>query len=301
GSSGVAGSAGSSGVAGSAGSSGVAGSAGSSGVAGLGGSSGVAGSAGSSAGGANAGPPSSRQTAKPFGGTNTAPNGYFEYLPPGYDGAAATPLLVFWHGIGEDGNGASDLQKVLAHGPPGLISKDNWDNARPFIVLSPQYSPASGEVAAGGGCPSSATIDAFFTWAIAHYAVDPKRVYLTGLSCGAIGSWDYLAQHQGALVAAAVLLSGNPGVPTQTGSAWARAGCALGGAAIWSLHGDLDPTVPYAPDHDTLTQLLACPVPPRRAAMFTDVVNGMHDIWDPSYDLSAGHGDIYKWMLDNAK
>src|SRR5450631_1642498 len=148
--------------AGSAGSSGVAGSAGSSGVAGSAGSSGVAGSAGSSAGGANAGPPSSRQTAKPFGGTNTAPNGYFEYLPPGYAAAAATPLLVFWHGIGEDGNGGSDLQKVLAHGPPELISKDNWDNARPFIVLSPQYNPPSGVIAPGGGCPSGATIDAFF-------------------------------------------------------------------------------------------------------------------------------------------
>jgi predicted peptidase len=278
----------------------MTGSAGSAGVA-QGGGAGSSGAGGSSGGAANAGPPSSRQTAKQLGGANTAPNGYFEYLPPGYSAETATPLLVFWHGIGEDGNGSSDLQKVLAHGPPGLISKDNWDNARPFIVLSPQYNPTSGAIAAGGGCPSSATIDAFFTWAIAHYAVDPKRIYLTGLSCGAIGSWDYLAQHQGSVVAAAVLLSGNPGVPTDAGSAWARAGCALGGAAIWSLHGDMDPTVPYAPDHDTLTQLLACPAPPRRAAMFTDVVNGMHDIWDPTYDLSAGHGDIYKWLLDNAK
>ena len=261
----------------------------------------TSGTGGSSAGAASAGPPSSRQTAKQIGGANTAPNGYFEYLPPGYSNATATPLLVFWHGIGEDGNGGSDLQKVLAHGPPGLISKDQWDNARPFIVLSPQYTPTSQQIAAGGGCPSSATVDAFFTWATAHYTVDPKRIYLTGLSCGAIGSWDYLAEHQGSVVAAAVLLSGNPGVPADAGSAWARAGCTLGDAAIWSLHGDMDPTVPYAPDHDTLTQLLACPAPPRRAAMFTDVVNGMHDIWDPTYDLSAGHGDIYKWMLDNAK
>jgi predicted esterase len=298
----VAGAAGGGGVPGGAGAAG-GGAAGANGGASAGsaGHAGSAGSSGAGAGGANAGPPSSRQTAKPLGGGNTAPNGYFEYLPPGYNGATATPLLVFWHGIGEDGNGASDLQKVLAHGPPELISKDKWDNARPFIVLSPQYTPTSGEIMAGGGCPSSATIDAFFTWAALHYPIDAKRVYLTGLSCGAIGSWDYLAQHQASVVAAAVLLSGNPGVPTQAGSAWARAGCSLGAVAIWSLHGDMDPTVPYAPDHDTVTDLLACPAPPRRAAMFTDVVNGQHDIWDPTYDLSAGHGDIYKWMLDNAK
>ncbi len=265
------------------------------------GAAGSSGSAGSTAGGADAGPPSSRQTAKQLGGANTAPNGYFEYLPPGYNGTTATPLLVFWHGIGEDGNGASDLKKVLAHGPPGLISEDRWDNARPFIVLSPQYSSTSAAIASGGGCPADADIDAFFNWAIAHYTVDPKRIYLTGLSCGAIGSWDYLAHHQAAIVAAAVLLSGNPGVPTQAGSAWARAGCSLGAAAIWSLHGDMDTTVLYAPDHDTLTQLKSCPAPPRRDAVFTDVVGGKHDIWDPIYDLSAGYGDIYKWMLDNAK
>ncbi len=153
----------------------------------------------------------------------------------------------------------------------------------------------------GGGCPSGAVIDAFITRALAHYAVDSKRIYLTGLSCGAIGSWDYLAQRQGAVVAAAVLLSGNPGPPTQVGSAWRRAGCALGSLAIWSLHGDQDPTVPYAPDHDTLTNLLACPVPPRRAAVFTDVAIGLHDIWDSTYDLSAGRGDIYAWLLANAK
>jgi predicted esterase len=275
--------------------------AGQAGSAGSSGSGGSGGSSGSGAAGANAGPPSSRQTAKPIGGANGAPNGYFEYLPAGYHAATATPLLVFWHGIGEDGNGAADLPKVLAHGPPELISKDKWDNARPFIVLSPQYNPSNGQAVPGGGCPSSATIDAFFSWALAHYTVDPKRVYLTGLSCGAIGGWDYLAQHQGSVVAAAVLLSGNPGVPTQAGSAWARAGCALGATAIWSLHGDMDPTVPYAPDHDTLTNLLACPAPPRRAAVFTDVVNGQHDIWDPIYDLSGGHGDIYQWLLSNAE
>ena len=145
-------------------------------------------------------------------GSNGAPNGYFEYLPPGYDGASATPLLVFWHGVGEDGNGASDLMKVLEWGPPKLIANDTWDAARPFIVLSPQYTPTNGQIAPGGGCPSGATIDTFFTWAIGHYKVDAKRVYLTGLSCGAIGAWDYLAGHQGTVVAAAVLLSGNPAI-----------------------------------------------------------------------------------------
>ena len=294
----------------SAGAGGNQGTAGSAGTAGAGGAAGAAGhvDAGTGDGGAghpdasptDAGPSSARQTAHMLtaGG---APNGYLEYLPPGYDGSTATPLLVFWHGIGEDGNGTSDLQKIVAWGPPKVIANNKWDAARPFIVLSPQYTPTSGEIAPGGGCPSAATIDAFLTWAIGHYTVDPKRVYLTGLSCGAIGSWDYLAAHQGTVVAAAVLLSGNPGDPTMAGSAWKRADCMLGSAAIWSLHGDADGTVPYAPDHDTVQDLIACPAPPRRDAKFTDIVGGGHTIWDPIYDLSGGSGDIYAWMLTNAK
>ncbi|MEP7052992.1 MAG: hypothetical protein ABJB12_21690 [Pseudomonadota bacterium] len=260
------------------------------------------GSAGASHGGsANAGPPSARQTLKPLGAGSSAPNGYLEYLPPGYDGSTPTPLLVFWHGVGEDGNGSTDLQKVTSHGPPELIAKDNWDNARPFIVLSPQFNVSSGEISPGTGCPSGMIVNAFFKWALQQYSVDPKRVYLTGLSCGAIGAWDYLAEFKGSLVAAAVLLSGNPGPPDLAVSAWARAGCGLGDVAIWAAHGDKDSTVPYAPEHDTMTNVIACPAPPRRAAMFTDVVGGSHDIWDPIYDLSGDRGDIYAWLLSNAK
>jgi predicted peptidase len=240
-----------------------------------------------------------RQTPKPLGGSSTAPNGYYEYLPSGYDGSCQAPLLVFWHGIGEDGNGGTDLSKVLAHGPPGLVQNNQWPDALPFVLLSPQYTATSGDIAPGGGCPSSATVHAFLTWAVAHYSVDPKRIYLTGLSCGAIGTWDYLGDHKGELVAAAVPLSGNPGDPTQAGSAWQRAGCGLGDVAIWSFHGDADSVVPYAPDHDTMQDLIACPAPPRRSAKFTDVVGGGHDIWDPVY--LTMQRDIYTWMLANAK
>jgi len=291
---------------------GTGGKGGSGGTSGAGGSSGAGGTAGTrndagiattdaGFGNVDAGPSSMRQTPHPLGGNNTAPNGYYEYLPPGWSVSTMAPLLVFWHGIGENGNGSSDLQKVLSWGPSKIIAANKWDSSRPFVVLSPQYVPANGQIAPGGGCPSSATINAFLTWAIPHYNADKKRVYLTGLSCGAIGGWDYLANFQGTVVAAAVLFSGNPGVPTQQGSAWNRAGCTLGTAAIWSMHGDKDGIVPYAPDHDTLQNLIACPMPPRRAAVFTDIVGGDHVIWDPLYDLSGGYGDIYQWMLDNAK
>ena len=48
-----------------------------------------------------------------------------------------------------------------------------------------------------------------------------------------------------------------------------------------------------------MQDLIACP-PPRRDAKFTDVVGGGHRS-GTLYDLSGGYGDIYAWMLANAK
>jgi hypothetical protein len=246
-------------------------------------------------------PTSSRQTKKPLGGGSGAPNGFYEYLPPGYDGSTPAPLLVFWSGVGQEGNGTTDLPNALAYGPPELIAKDQWDKKRPFIVLTAQYTPKSGTIAPGAACPSGEAINAFLTWALSAYNVDKKRVYLTGLSCGGIGTWDYLGKYRGAVVAAAVPIAGNPGDPAQSDSAWGRAGCGLGDVAVWSFHGDKDDVVPFGPDQATMNNLIACPSPPRRKAVFTDVAGGGHGIWDPIYFLQGSYGDIYQWMLDNAK
>ncbi len=241
----------------------------------------------------DAGPSSERL--KPISKDQTsAPNGYYEYLPPGYDGTTPVPLMVFWHGIGEDGDGlyeadgGGDLHLVPANGPPKLIKANQWPNSRPFIVLSPQHGPT-------GSCPGASEIDAFITWAIAHYAVDTKRVYLTGLSCGAIGSWSYVATYEAKTIAATLLISGDPG------NAWSADGCGLvKDLAIWSVHGTNDPTVAYAPDETEMTNLLACPKP-HDDVVWTSVDGGLHDVWTHTYDLSAGHGDVYAWLLAHAK
>lgn len=237
----------------------------------------------------DAGPSSTRQTARPLGST-TAPRGFYEYLPPDYGDGAPHPLLVFWHGIGEDGNGTTDLSKVLAHGPPYVIAHDKWPGTLPFIVLSPQHP--------GSDCPSASEIHDFLAWAITSYHVDEKRVYLTGLSCGAIGSWSYINANHATQIAAAVLLSGDPGDPTASWSAWGHSGCTLGDVAIWAFHGDMDTVVKIGNEQTTMNDLLACPSPPRRDTHWTVISGGSHDIWEPIYDLSAGYA-IYDFLLKN--
>jgi predicted peptidase len=230
-------------------------------------------------------PSSSRHTARPLGST-AAGQGYWEYLPPGYGGGADYPLMVFIHGLGENGNGGSELDEVLANGPPRLINLDGWANSRPFVVLSPQHS--------GGGCTTPAEIEAFIDFAQANYAIDPGRIYLTGLSCGAIGSWNYAGQFTDEVVAAMVPIAGNGN------GAFNNAGCELGNLPIWAFHGDSDGVVPPGGTTGPIGNLDQCVSPPPFDVRQTIYAGVGHNSWRRTYDLSAGH-DIYAWMLSHRR
>jgi predicted peptidase len=129
--------------------------------------------------------------------------------------------------------------------------------------------------------------------------VDARRIFLTGLSCGAIGAWSYLGAYRGGTVAAALLVAGDPGDPAQSWSVWGKNGCALGEVAIWSVHGDADGTVNIADDRATMAHLLDCAAPPARGAEWTEVAGGGHDTWSATYDGSRG--DVYAWLMAHAK
>ena len=72
-------------------------------------------------------------------------------------------------------------------------------------------------------CTTPDEVHAFIGYALAHYNIDPSRVYVTGLSCGAFGAWEYLAKYGDEYAAAAIPIAGE-GRPawTDAGCAWAR-------------------------------------------------------------------------------
>ncbi len=217
-------------------------------------------------------------------GTAEAQVGYWEYTPAGYGGGDKYPLMVFLHGIGENGNGDSELDKVVNNGPPKLIQNDQWKQELPFVVLSPQHP--------GGGCPGPAEIHDFITFATTHYDINLSRVYLTGLSCGAIGAWGYLGEYLDEQIAALVPVAGDGK------GAIGKAHCDLGKVPIWAFHGDADDTVNVSGTVVPVTELKACdPVPDVDMVIYPGVG---HDSWTMTYDLSSGH-DIYAWLLEHSK
>ena len=271
-----------------AGSGGVAGNGGLGGEGGLAGGGGLAGSGGrlNATGGAPTGPSSGRFTPRPTGSMPGTSAGYWEYLPPHYGNGALYPLIVFHHGLGENGNGGSDLDDVLVHGPPKHIEANDWPESRPFIVLSPQQA---------NGCPTAAQVHSFLTFAVENYDVDPKRIYLTGLSCGGNATWDYLADHTDERIAAAVPICGL-GV-----AAFGRTGCAMGKVPIWAFVGDEDSANNVRGSTETVASLEACTNPAAVDVRLKIYPGVGHESWPPVYAVTDPAVDIYAWMLSHPK
>jgi predicted peptidase len=232
---------------------------------------------------------SSGLTLRPAGSVEGAPLGYAEYLPRGYGDGRARPLIVFLHGTEESGDGsAAELDDIFKLGIPKMIEGNDWPRERPFIVLMPQYP-----VSVADDCQMADQVDAFFQFALDHYDVDADRVYLTGVSCGAIGAWDYLASYGPNVVSAAVLISGH------AMDALAEAGCDLGEVPLWVFHGAEDSIVPVHFVVDQMAELRACDPPPVDLK-FTVYPGRDHNAWDPTYRQTGGH-DIYAWLLEHEK
>jgi predicted esterase len=230
---------------------------------------------------AGGGSSAARQTARPRG-MPYANNGYYEYLPPGYGDGNKRPLLMFWHGIGENGDGSpAQLPRLLLHGPPKIIRNNQWSAEYPFIVLSVQHP--------GGGCPSATELRDFTEFAMARYDVDPAKVFLTGLSCGGRGGFEYLGQFKGERVLAAALIAADSNV------AFNAAGCSLlNDVALWVFHGTNDNA---ANDTAGMAKFMACPQP-RKDARYELQQGANHpQSWERVYDNPSKLDEVLTWML----
>ena len=143
-------------------------------------------------------------------------------------------------------------------------------------------------------CTTPDEVHDFITYAVAHYNVDPNRVYVTGLSCGAFGAWEYLAKYGDEQVAAAVPDRRRGTTRMGNGRLRPRLG------AIWAFHGELDDVVDPQGSIEPMTDLAACPGVTADRAKLTVYPDLFHDGWDQAYSGSLGD-DIYTWMLGFSK
>ncbi len=226
--------------------------------------------------------------------------GYLAYLPAGYDSSPGRswPTIVFLHGSGQAGPGTDEeLDSIAVNGLPRLFEAGTEpDVASHFIVIAPQLPDSS---------YNPGRLHAWLAEVLPRYAVDRDRVYLTGLSAGGFGTFDYVGAYGDANEFAAVVpISGGFPHPIIC-SSWRR-------TPLWAFHGETDTTVKPAGSINTVTFINSACSPVERLRLTTYPGVG-HSAWDPTYDLSGmapGHTnpardpydiDIYSWMLSHVR
>ncbi len=191
---------------------------------------------------------------------------YLLYEPPGW-AEEPRPFVLFLHGAGERG---SDAARVATHGIPREI--EHGRNF-PFVAVSPQ-------------CPhASAWVDlcdpllAMMEELIEDLELDPRRIYLTGISMGGFGAWK-LAAAKPSRFAALVPICGG-GDPT-----WAPR---LRDLPTWVFHGADDPIVSVRHSAIMVEALQELGAPVR----FTVYPGVGHDSWTQTYEKA----ELYDWLL----
>jgi len=221
--------------------------------------------------------------------------GYYEYLPQGYNWETQSyPLIVFLHGVGELGNGTTQLPLVLNNGIPKLINSGQFPvsfnvngQTHKFIVISPQFKQ----------WPTPTDINSVISYAIQHYRVNSSRIYVTGLSMGGGATWEYAGNQNFANRVAAVVPVCGASWPSQE-----RAQViASNRIAVWATHNDGDWTVPVSYTNDYINYINSCNANPVGKKSIWQIVS--HDAWTRTYDPDYRENglNVYEWMLQYTK
>lgn len=123
-----------------------------------------------------------------------SPPTYAVYVPPDYDPARRYPMLVALHGGSSNGNLFAGL--MLGARVPWESYRDNWD--RPHTPgITPQWIVVAPDGFGNSMWRFLGERDVLDVIADAqrHYAIDPDRVVLAGLSNGGLGSYTIGTRH----------------------------------------------------------------------------------------------------------
>lgn len=203
------------------------------------------------------------------------------------------PLVLFLHGAGERGN---DNEKQLTHGGQMFLNPVNREKY-PAFVLFPQC-PESGywayenrpqsfiptQMPVGKEMPSVfQAVKELLDMYLANPQVDKSRVYIMGLSMGAMGTYDMVSRFPD--IFAAAFLSVEQLIR--------RVLSAARNVAFRIFHGDADDVVPVAGSRQAYKALKAAGA----SVEYIEFPGCNHGSWNPAFN----YPDFMKWLFTQKK
>jgi predicted peptidase len=209
--------------------------------------------------------------------------------PEAIDSAKKYPLVVFLHGAGERG---SDNEKQLVHGVPQFAAKEVREKF-PCFLVAPQCPDGKKWVEVDWGAerhtqpkemsvPEQLIVELVETL-IQTKPIDPKRVYITGLSMGGFGTWDLLVRRPDLFAAAVTVCGGGDEATAET----------IKHIPVWAFHGAKDGAVKPARSRNMIAALEKAGGKPK----YTEYPDVGHNSWDKAYK----DPELFKWLFAQKK
>ena len=200
---------------------------------------------------------------------------YLIYTPPGYDNKSEKkwPLMINLHGT--DPNVSIE---VLPHAfLPHLISSGK---DFPMLVVNPVCQTPIWNVD---------ILNHMLEDIIKDFAVDENKIYLTGYSMGAFGTWNWVFQNPEKFAA----ISPIAGCVNQSDM---KRMWRVRNIPTWIIHGEKDAVVDKACNNEALKQLKVYAGDPK-FTIYPGVGHKLVDVWGKTLK----NDDWYAWMLDQSR
>jgi predicted peptidase len=216
--------------------------------------------------------------------------------PKNFDADKKYPLVLFLHGAGERGN---DNEKQLVHGSNLFLNEENREKY-PAIVVFPQcpkndyWAKANVDRSQKGNVfkfdysaepnPSLKKVISLLDSLQSHKNVNTDKIYLGGLSMGAMGTFELLHRKPDTF-AAAIAICG-AGDPSSVKNYAQKVN-------LWVFHGEKDNVVLPSYSKEMVDALKAVNADVR----FTLYKEANHNSWDPAF----AEPELLSWLFSNSK
>jgi len=216
---------------------------------------------------------------------------YRLFIPDGYNANTSYPLVLFLHGAGE--RGTDNNAPLNGSRGASLWAETANQASHPCFVLAPQCPADKQWVNTNWYLGSYSITNVPISTELkmvkdiietleTQYNIDASRLYITGLSMGGYGTWDFILRYP-TLFKAAVPICG-AGDPSKASL--------IGTLPLRVFHSSDDPTVPVSGSRSMVDAINALG-PNTRTEFYTEYTDQGHYSWINAYNTT----DLVSWLF----